>query len=94
MISDHCDWDGLTETIRETGAGEVWVTHGEEDALVHWCGTVGIKARPLHLVGYGEGRRKRSGRRRGRKSGRARQHRRTGRRRKRDLAAPDDAPIA
>jgi putative mRNA 3-end processing factor len=54
VISDHCDWDGLTATIRETGAGEVWVTHGEEDALVHWCGTLGIKARPLHLVGYGE----------------------------------------
>ena len=54
VISDHCDWDGLTETIRETGAGEVWVTHGEEDALVHWCGTMGIKARPLHLVGYGD----------------------------------------
>ena len=30
------------------------MTHGQEDALVHWCGTVGIKARPLHLVGYGE----------------------------------------
>ena len=44
----------LTQTIRETGAGEVWVTHGEEDALVHWCGTVGIKAQPLHLVGYGD----------------------------------------
>jgi len=54
VISDHCDWDGLTETIRETGASEVWVTHGEEDALVHWCGTLGIKARPLHLVGYGD----------------------------------------
>ncbi|MGC1577535.1 MAG: ligase-associated DNA damage response exonuclease [Beijerinckiaceae bacterium] len=54
VISDHCDWDGLTETIRETGAGEVWVTHGEEDALVHWCGSLGIKARPLRLVGYGE----------------------------------------
>ena len=39
VISDHCDWDGLTETIRETGAEEVWVTHGEEDALVHWCGS-------------------------------------------------------
>jgi putative mRNA 3-end processing factor len=54
VISDHCDWDGLTETIRETGAGEVWVTHGEEEALVHWCGTMGIKAQPLHLVGYGD----------------------------------------
>ena len=54
VISDHCDWDGLTETIRETGASEVWVTHGEEDALVHWCGTLGIQARPLRLVGYGD----------------------------------------
>ena len=54
VISDHCDWDGLTATIRETGAGEIWVTHGEEDALVHWCSTLGLKAQPLHLVGYGE----------------------------------------
>jgi putative mRNA 3-end processing factor len=54
VISDHCDWDGITATIRETGAREVWVTHGAEEALVHWCGTMGIAARPLHLVGYGD----------------------------------------
>ena len=54
VISDHADWDGLTATITATGAGEAWVTHGEEDALVHWCGTQGIKARPLRIVGYGE----------------------------------------
>jgi putative mRNA 3-end processing factor len=54
IISDHSDWDELRETIRETGASEVWVTHGQEDGLVHWCGTVGLKARPLRLVGYGE----------------------------------------
>ncbi len=54
IISDHSDWDELRETIRETGASEVWVTHGQEDALVHWCGTVGLRARPLRIVGYGE----------------------------------------
>ncbi len=54
VISDHADWDGLTATIDATGAGEVWVTHGQEDALVHWCETKGLKARPLDLVGYGE----------------------------------------
>jgi putative mRNA 3-end processing factor len=54
VISDHCDWDGLTKTIRETAAGEIWVTHGAEEALVHWCSTVGIAARPLHLLGYGD----------------------------------------
>jgi putative mRNA 3-end processing factor len=51
VISDHADWDELTATIADTGAGEVWVTHGREDALVHWCGTRGIAARALSLVG-------------------------------------------
>ncbi|WP_432285066.1 ligase-associated DNA damage response exonuclease [Aminobacter sp. BA135] len=52
VISDHSDWDELTATITETGAGEVWVTHGREEALVRWCELNGIAARPLHLVGY------------------------------------------
>jgi len=54
VISDHADWDGLTETIAATHAEEIWVTHGQEDALVHWCGARGLKARPLDIVGYGE----------------------------------------
>src|SRR3954471_305862 len=54
VISDHADWDGLTATIDATGASEVWVTHGQEDALVHWCAAKGLAARPLDLVGYGE----------------------------------------
>ena len=52
VISDHADWDELTDTIRQTGAGEVWVTHGREEALVRWCELEGLAARPLHLVGY------------------------------------------
>jgi putative mRNA 3-end processing factor len=52
IISDHADWDELTATIRETGAGEIWVTHGREEALVRWCELEGIAGRPLHLVGY------------------------------------------
>jgi putative mRNA 3-end processing factor len=54
VISDHADWDGLTATIGATGAGEVWVTHGQEDALVHWCRSRGLRAQPLDLVGYGD----------------------------------------
>lgn len=54
VISDHADWDGLCATILDTGCGELWVTHGQEDALVHWAGTRGIRARPLNLVGYGD----------------------------------------
>jgi len=51
-ISDHADWDELTATIAELGPAEVWVTHGREDALVHWCLTRQIKACALDLVGY------------------------------------------
>lgn len=52
VISDHCDWDELTRTIRDTGASQIWVTHGREEAVVRWCELNGISARPLHLVGY------------------------------------------
>ena len=52
IISDHSDWDELTDTIVETGASEVWVTHGREEALVRWCELNGIAAQPLHLIGY------------------------------------------
>jgi putative mRNA 3-end processing factor len=54
VISDHADWDGLTATITATGAEEIWVTHGQEDALVHWCQSRGLRARPLAIVGYGD----------------------------------------
>ena len=54
VISDHADWEDLCRTIAETRAGEVWVTHGQEDALVHWCRTQGLEARPLHMLGYGD----------------------------------------
>src|SRR5215510_9875677 len=54
VISDHADWDGLTETIAATGASEVRVTHGQEDALVHFSIQRGLVARPLDIVGYGD----------------------------------------
>jgi len=54
VISDHADWDDLTATIAATGASEIWVTHGQEDALVHWSTSRGLKARPLAIVGYGD----------------------------------------
>ena len=54
VISDHGDWDELCATILQTGCSEVWVTHGEEDALVHWAGRQGLAAQPLHLLGYGD----------------------------------------
>ena len=52
IISDHADWDELIDTIREVRPQEVWITHGREDALMHWCMLHQIKARELNLVGY------------------------------------------
>ena len=52
IISDHADWDELTSTCTELAPSEVWVTHGREEALVHWCMTRQIKARALDLVGF------------------------------------------
>lgn len=52
ILSDHADWDELTETLTEIAPKEVWVTHGREEALVHWCMTRQIKARALALSGY------------------------------------------
>ncbi|MGM0584816.1 MAG: ligase-associated DNA damage response exonuclease [Pseudomonadota bacterium] len=54
VISDHADWDELTATILETGAREVWVTHGAEEALFRWCAGRGVAARPLALAGRGD----------------------------------------
>jgi len=54
VISDHADWEELTTTVGASGAGEVWVTHGREEALVHWSAARGLRARPLNVAGYGE----------------------------------------
>ncbi len=51
VISDHADWDELTTTIKEVAPSEVWVTHGREEALVHWCRQRQITARELALIG-------------------------------------------
>jgi len=54
VLSDHADWCDLQRTIKDTGASEIWITHGEADALAHWCALEGLKAKALHLVGYGD----------------------------------------
>lgn len=52
ILSDHADWDELTQTIRDIDPEEVWITHGRDDALARWAELEGYKARPLSLVGY------------------------------------------
>jgi putative mRNA 3-end processing factor len=55
VISDHADWNELRETIRETEANTVWVTHGREDALVYWSQQQGLAAEPLNIEAYEDG---------------------------------------
>ena len=52
VISDHADWDELIATVDEIRPGELWITHGREEALARWAELHGIKARALALVGY------------------------------------------
>ncbi|PZP85640.1 MAG: ligase-associated DNA damage response exonuclease [Azospirillum brasilense] len=52
IVSDHADWNELTQTLEDVGASEVWVTHGREDALVYHAQLHGFKAQALRLLGY------------------------------------------
>ena len=52
ILSDHADWDELTSTVAEIRPGELWITHGREEALARWAELNGVAARPLRLVGY------------------------------------------
>src|SRR5215472_4148919 len=54
VISDHADWDELTATIDEVAAEETWVTHGREEALVHYATQKGYRPRALTLAGCEE----------------------------------------
>ncbi len=54
VVSDHADWDELTATLDAVAADEIWVTHGREEALVHYATTKGYRARALALSGFEE----------------------------------------
>jgi putative mRNA 3-end processing factor len=55
VISDHADWNELRETITQTQAQTIWVTHGREDALVYWSQQQGLAAEPLRIEAYEDG---------------------------------------
>ncbi len=47
VISDHADWDGLNQAIKDTGAENIYVTHGYTDIFTRWLSTQGLNA---HVV--------------------------------------------
>lgn len=51
VISDHVDWPELVANIETSGAEEIWVTHGREEALVLQATRMGRRARALALIG-------------------------------------------
>ncbi len=54
IISDHADWNELTQTIIDVGPAETWITHGREEALLRWCELNQRRARALAMVGRDE----------------------------------------
>jgi len=48
VMSDHADWTGLILSVQQSGAGQVYVTHGNSDGLARYLSEVeGISAEPL-----------------------------------------------
>lgn len=52
VISDHADWDELTQTVVDVNPYETWITHGREEAMLRWCQLHQRRAKALALVGY------------------------------------------
>lgn len=52
IISDHADWNELTQTIEDVDPAESWITHGREEALLRWNQLHQRRARALAMVGY------------------------------------------
>lgn len=53
-LSDHADWDGLVQTIADTGAARVFVTHGYTHQLARFLAGRGVDARPWQTQYEGE----------------------------------------
>jgi putative mRNA 3-end processing factor len=53
-LSDHADWDSLVQTVTETGAERVFVTHGYTHQLARYLAERGLDARPWQTQYEGE----------------------------------------
>ena len=51
VLSDHADWNGLLQSVRQSGASQVYVTHGSSDVLARYLREVeGLNAEPLEAA--------------------------------------------
>ncbi len=54
VLSDHCDWQGLLSSIRETGCEKVICTHGYTDIFSRFLNEQGYDARTVETQYEGE----------------------------------------
>jgi putative mRNA 3-end processing factor len=54
VLSDHIDWPGLLTTVKESGAEQVWVTHGFIDPVVRHLREAGLDAHAMQTAYEGE----------------------------------------
>jgi len=47
VLSDHCDWQGLLDSVAATGAETILCTHGYTDIFSRYLRELGYDARPL-----------------------------------------------
>jgi len=52
-ISDHADWNGLLQAVKESGAEKVYVTHGQTATFSKYLNEIGIEAEEVK-TNYGE----------------------------------------
>lgn len=50
VLSDHADWPGLNEAVKQTGAERVLVTHGYTAAFSKWLQEQGYDAREVQTL--------------------------------------------
>ena len=48
VLSDHADWNELNQTITETGAKTIYLTHGRTDVLARYLEAQGKEVRLFH----------------------------------------------
>ena len=54
VISDHADWSGLLSAIKETGAENIYVTHGYTDIFTRYLNDNGWQAQVVPTQFEGE----------------------------------------
>ncbi|QYX58228.1 ligase-associated DNA damage response exonuclease [Roseovarius sp. SCSIO 43702] len=54
VVSDHADWEGLNTAIEETGAENIYATHGYTDIFARWLNSQGYNAQVVPTEFTGE----------------------------------------